>query len=145
MLTVLVTGGAGYIGSHACKALALAGHKPIVYDNLAYGHPWAAKWGPLELGDIADRHGLDAVIAQYQPQAVMHFAAYAYVGESVTNPGKYYRNNVAGALNLLKPHATMGLADLFFPALARYTASPSNYPSMKAAHNYRSIPMAPQR
>jgi len=99
---VLVTGGAGYIGSHACKALALAGYTPIAYDNLVYGHEWAVKWGPLEVGDIADRARLDAVIGTYRPSAVMHFAAFAYVGESVAHPLKYYRNNVAGTLTLLE-------------------------------------------
>lgn len=101
-MNILVTGGAGYIGSHACKALAKAGYTPIAYDNLVYGHECAVKWGPLEIGDIADRNRLDAVIKQYQPEAVMHFAAYAYVGESVRAPGKYYRNNVAGTLTLLE-------------------------------------------
>lgn len=100
--SILVTGGAGYIGSHACKALAQAGYTPVVFDNLVYGHPWAVRWGPLEQGDIADRDRLDAVLQQYKPVAVMHFAAYAYVGESVQNPGKYYRNNVAGTLTLLE-------------------------------------------
>lgn len=99
---VLVTGGAGYIGSHACKALSQAGYQPVACDNLVYGHPWAVQWGPLEQGDIADRVWLNDLIARYQPVAVMHFAAYAYVGESVQDPGKYYRNNVAGTLTLLE-------------------------------------------
>jgi UDP-arabinose 4-epimerase len=94
-MNILVTGGAGYIGSHVCKVLARAGNIPIVYDNLINGHERAVKWGPLEVGDIADRPSLDAVINKYQPDSVMHFAAYAYVGESVEDPGKYYRNNVA--------------------------------------------------
>lgn len=101
-MKVLVTGGAGYIGSHACKALAKAGHLPITYDNLVHGHREAVRWGPLVEGDIADRERLDAAIAEFRPDAVMHFAAYAYVGESVTDPGKYYRNNVAGSLTLLE-------------------------------------------
>ena len=100
--SVIVIGGAGYVGSHACKALARAGYLPVVYDNLCYGHEWAVKWGPLEQGDILDRTRLDEVLARYQPDAVMHFAAFAYVGESVTDPGKYYRNNVTGTLNLLE-------------------------------------------
>lgn len=99
---VLVTGGAGYIGSHTCKVLAQAGYTPVSYDNLVYGHSWAVRWGPLEQGDIADRAKLDELIARYHPAAVMHFAAYAYVGESVVDPGKYYRNNVAGTLTLLE-------------------------------------------
>jgi UDP-arabinose 4-epimerase len=99
---ILVTGGAGYIGSHACKALSAAGYTPVTYDNFVYGHQWAVKWGPLEKGDILDRARLDEVITKYQPEAVMHFAAYAYVGETVENPGMYYRNNLTGALTLLE-------------------------------------------
>ena len=80
--TVLVTGGAGYIGSHACKALSKAGYLPVTYDSLIYGHERAVKWGPLERGDILDRARLDEVITTYEPKAIMHFAAFAYVGES---------------------------------------------------------------
>jgi UDP-arabinose 4-epimerase len=85
-MRVLVTGGAGYIGSHACKALAAAGHAPIVYDNFRTGHPWAVKWGPSELGDIRDAARLAEVFRQHRPEAVMHFAALAYVGESMVQP-----------------------------------------------------------
>ncbi len=98
---IIVTGGAGYIGSHACKALAKAGYAPVAYDNLVYGHEDAVKWGPLEIGDILDADRLSAVFEKYRPAAVMHFAAYAYVGESILEPGKYYRNNVTGSLTLL--------------------------------------------
>jgi UDP-arabinose 4-epimerase len=84
---ILVTGGAGYLGSHACKALARSGFLPVAYDNLVYGHEWAAKWGPLERGDILDRGRFDAVIRQYQPKTIMHFAAFAYVGESISDSG----------------------------------------------------------
>lgn len=99
--TVLVTGGAGYIGSHTCKALAKAGYAPVTLDNLVYGHEWAVKWGPLVKADLADAAALNDAFGTYKPVAVLHFAAFAYVGESVTAPGKYYRNNVAGTLNLL--------------------------------------------
>ncbi len=99
---VLVTGGAGYVGSHACKALASAGYTPIAYDNLVHGHEWAVRWGPLEKGDILDKVRLDEVLGKYRPEAVMHFAAFAYVGESVGNPGKYYRNNLCGTVTLLR-------------------------------------------
>ena len=102
MRSVLVTGGAGYIGSHACKALARAGYRPVVYDDLRRGHDWAVQWGPLEQGDLLDRERLDAVIAHYRPEAVMHFAGYAYVGESIGDPGAYYRNNTFGSLTLLE-------------------------------------------
>jgi UDP-arabinose 4-epimerase len=99
---ILVTGGAGYVGSHACKALAQAGYVPVTLDNMAYGHEWAVRWGPLEPGDILDRQRLDEVFQKHRPEAVMHFAGFAYVGESVENPGKYYRNNVAGTITLLE-------------------------------------------
>lgn len=102
MKNILVTGGAGYIGSHACKELFCNGYLPIAYDNMSYGHEWAVKWGPLEIGDIKDRQRLDEVIEKYHPDAVMHFAAYAYVGESVENPGRYYSNNVSGTVTLLE-------------------------------------------
>lgn len=101
-MNILVTGGAGFIGSHACKALARAGYAPVTYDNLSRGHREAVKWGPLEIGDIADLERLKAVFEQYQPAAVIHFAAYAYVGESVGAPLLYYRNNVAGSVVLLQ-------------------------------------------
>jgi len=100
--TILVTGGAGYIGSHTCKILAQQGYVPVVFDNLSSGHEWAAKWGPLERGDILDRSALDRAIETHRPSACLHFAAFAYVGESVAHPGKYYRNNVAGSLTLLE-------------------------------------------
>ena len=100
--TVLVTGGAGYVGSHACKALAAAGYDPVVLDNLVYGHEWAVRWGPLVDGDTADVELVCDVISQFRPVAVMHFAAFAYVGESVADPLKYYGNNVCGTLGLLE-------------------------------------------
>jgi UDP-arabinose 4-epimerase len=100
MTRILVTGGAGYVGSHACKALAAAGFEPVVFDNLCAGHESAVKWGPLERGDLLDRDRIADVIRKYQPGGAMHFASFAYVGESVTNPGKYWRNNVSGAINL---------------------------------------------
>jgi UDP-arabinose 4-epimerase len=99
--TVLVTGGAGYIGSHTCKALAAAGYTPVTYDNLSRGYRSVVKWGPLEVGDLLDTESIREVIKQYRPVAALHFAAFAYVGESVQNPAIYYRNNVVGTLNLM--------------------------------------------
>lgn len=99
---VLVTGGAGYIGSHICKALALHEYLPVAYDSLVLGNEWAVRWGPLERGDIADAARLQEVIHGYIPIAVIHCAAYAYVGESISDPARYYRNNVAGSLTLLE-------------------------------------------
>lgn len=129
---VLVTGGAGYIGSHACKALAQAGYLPVAFDNLVYGHRWAVRWGPLEVGDIADRARLDAVIAQYRPVAVMHFAAFSYVGESVSDPGKYYRNNVAGTLTLLEAMRDHGIDRLIFSSTCATYGVPMEIPISEA-------------
>jgi UDP-arabinose 4-epimerase len=125
---ILVTGGAGYIGSHACKSLARAGYLPVTYDNLVYGHEWAVKWGPLERGDILDRSRLDQVIAQYNPSAIMHFAAFAYVGESVTDPGKYFRNNVAGSLNLLEAARDHRIEQFVFSSTCATYGMPDRLP-----------------
>lgn len=128
MKNILVTGGAGYIGSHACKALAQAGYNPVTFDNLVYGHAWAAKWGPLEEGDISDRPALDRVIQTYRPEAVMHFAAYTYVGESVENPAKYYRNNVAGSLSLLEAARDHGIKRFIFSSTCATYGVPQEIP-----------------
>src|SRR6266849_582577 len=93
-MNVLVTGGAGYIGSHTCKALAQRGVTPVVYDNLSTGNEWSVKWGPLVTGDLGDRALLRQTIRKYDIQTVFHLAAHAYVGESITNPRKYYQNNL---------------------------------------------------
>ena len=111
---VLVTGGAGYVGSHACKALAAAGYTPVVYDNLSTGHDWAVKWGPLVKGDLLDRVHLAACFARYRPVAVLHFAAKALVAESVQDPLSYYVNNVGGTLNLLELLCQSGVPPLVF-------------------------------
>lgn len=132
-MNILVTGGAGYIGSHACKALAEAGYTPITYDNLVYGHRWAVKWGPLEQGEIADRERLDEVIVNYQPAAVMHFAAYAYVGESVQDPGRYYRNNVAGTLTLLEATRDHGIDKFIFSSTCATYGVPDIVPIVEKA------------
>lgn len=102
MKTVLVTGGAGFIGSHACKALAAAGVRPVAFDNLYRGHRDAVKFGPFVGGDICDPAALDHAFRTYAPDAVMHFAALAYVGESVREPATYYRNNVVGTWTLIE-------------------------------------------
>jgi UDP-arabinose 4-epimerase len=114
MTSVLVTGGAGYIGSHACKLMAAAGLKPVCYDNLSYGHEGSVRWGPLIIGDVADTDLLVATIEAYRPAAVVHFAAFAYVGESVTDPAKYYRNNVSGTLSLLDAMRRTGIDKIVF-------------------------------
>ena len=125
---VLVTGGAGYIGAHACKALSNAGYTPVTYDNLVYGHRAAVKWGPLEEGDISDRRRLELVFHQYKPIAVMHFAAYAYVGESVENPAKYYRNNTAGTLSLLESMKKCSIDKFIFSSTCATYGMPNQIP-----------------
>ncbi len=99
--TVFVTGGAGYVGSHCAKAFSKAGWTVVTYDNLSRGHRDLVKWGDLIEGDILDRASLSAALEQVRPDAVAHFAAYAYVAESMTQPAVYYRNNVVGTMNLL--------------------------------------------
>ncbi|MBB5347217.1 UDP-glucose 4-epimerase GalE [Desulfoprunum benzoelyticum] len=111
---VLVTGGAGYIGSHTCKELASNGLVPVSLDNLVYGHREFVQWGPFVQGDIADGRLLDALFAEHRFAAVIHFAAFAYVGESVQDPGKYYRNNVAGTISLLEAMRRGGCSDIIF-------------------------------
>ncbi|EAR52997.1 UDP-glucose 4-epimerase [Oceanicola granulosus HTCC2516] len=114
MTTILVTGGAGYIGSHACKVLAAAGYTPVTYDNLDTGWRDSVKFGPFEQGDLLDRDRLDQVFAAYRPAAVMHFAALSQVGESMTEPGKYWRNNVCGSLSLFEAAIHAGCLDVVF-------------------------------
>ena len=108
MKTILVTGGAGFIGSHACKALANAGYLPLTVDNLERGHAQAVKWGPLEHADIRDERAIRSIFEHWRPEAVLHFAAYAYVGESIVEPLKYYQTNVGGTSALLKACVTSG-------------------------------------
>ncbi|MFH1985673.1 MAG: UDP-glucose 4-epimerase GalE [Pseudomonadota bacterium] len=130
--TILVTGGAGYIGSHACKALAAGGYTPIVYDNLSRGHAWAVKWGPLEKGDILDGERLVAVMKQYRPQAVMHFAAFAYVGESVEHPEMYYRNNTVGSLTLIEAMVEAGISKMIFSSTCAIYGEPMALPLVES-------------
>ncbi len=128
MSTILVTGGAGYVGSHACKALAAAGHTPVTYDNLSRGHREFARWGPLEVGDLGDAAKLDAVFARHRIDAVMHFAALAYVGESVEQPALYYRNNVGGTLELLEAMRRAGVKLLVFSSTCSTYGVPERMP-----------------
>lgn len=114
MQHILVSGGAGYIGAHACKALAAAGFIPVVFDNFSTGWREAVKYGPLFEGDLMDRAALDAAFAQYKPVAVMHFAALSLVGESMKDPAKYWRINVMGALNLIEAAVHAGCLNFVF-------------------------------
>ena len=116
------------MGSHACKALAKAGYLPVTYDDLSLGHEWAVKWGPLERGDILDRARLTEVVERYAPQAVMHFAALAYVGESIHEPAKYYRTNVAGSLSLLETARDRGIRQIVFSSTCATYGIPDHLP-----------------
>jgi UDP-glucose-4-epimerase GalE len=127
-MKVLVTGGAGYIGSHACKALAEAGLVPITYDDLSTGHDWAVRWGPLEVGDILDRDRLAEVFARHRPDAVMHFAALCSVGVSVRDPSSYHRTNVVGTLNLLDAARAAGVARIVFSSSCATYGVPDRVP-----------------
>lgn len=114
MTNILVTGGAGYIGSHACKVLSRAGFTPVTYDNLSTGWEEAVKFGPFEKGDLMDRARLDQVFAAYQPEAIVHFAALSQVGDSMREPAIYWRNNVAGSLTLFEVAVAAGCKKLVF-------------------------------
>jgi UDP-arabinose 4-epimerase len=128
MMTVLVAGGAGYVGSHACKALHAAGYRPVVYDNLATGHADAVKWGVFEQGDILDGDRLDMVFAKHRPELVMHFAAFSFVGESVSDPARYYRNNVVGSISLLDAMVRKGVKNLIFSSTCATYGIPEALP-----------------
>lgn len=114
MQSVLVTGGAGYIGSHACKRLAESGYTPVTYDNLSTGWSQAVKFGPFEQGDLQDRARLDEVLARHKPVAVMHFAALSDVGQSMRDPALYWRNNVGGSMTLLDAVTAAGIEAFVF-------------------------------
>jgi len=125
---ILVTGGAGYIGSHTCKALAKAGYLPVTIDNLSRGFEWAVKWGPLEKGDISDPAAVARAIEKHKPVAAIHFAAYAYVGESVGKPQMYYDNNVVGSLRLFEALLAGGIKHVVFSSTCATYGIPRTLP-----------------
>ncbi|MGO8818010.1 MAG: UDP-glucose 4-epimerase GalE [Terriglobia bacterium] len=127
-MRVLVTGGAGYIGSHTAKALAKAGHEPLVLDNLSAGHRWAVKWGRLLEWDLADTELLPQFLEKERVEAVMHFAANLLVGESVQNPRKYYWNNVVNTLRLLDTMLEAGVKRIVFSSSAAVYGNPQQVP-----------------
>ncbi len=138
--TILVTGGAGYIGSHTCKFLHARGYTPVVLDNLVYGHRAAVKWGPFVEGDIHDQGVLDRIFSEYSPAAVIHFAAFAYVGESMIAPGKYYQNNVAGTISLLESMRSNGCARIVFSSSCATYGLPETLP---LTEDHRQRPISP--
>jgi len=127
-MAILVCGGAGYIGSHINKQLNKEGYETIVFDNLIYGHREAIKWGTFIQGDLANESDIEAVFEKYQIDAVYHFAAYAYVGESVEEPEKYYYNNVVNTLNLLKVMKRYGCNRIIFSSTCATYGEPERVP-----------------
>jgi UDP-glucose-4-epimerase GalE len=128
MTVVLVTGGAGYIGSHTCKALASHGITPVCYDSLIHGHRDVVKWGPFEEGDVGDEARLEAVMRRWKPQAVMHFAGLIAVGESVREPSAYYRANVSASVTLLDVMRHAGVGSIVFSSSAAVYGAPERVP-----------------
>jgi UDP-arabinose 4-epimerase len=127
-MRVLVTGGAGYIGSHTAKHLARSGHEPIVLDNFSEGHRWAVKWGRLAEGDLADQDFVLRTLRNFNIEAVIHFAADALVAESVANPRKYYWNNVVNSLRLLDAMAESGVRHIVFSSSCATYGVPTRVP-----------------
>lgn len=125
---ILITGGAGYIGSHAAKEFARAGYGVVVYDNLSRGHRWAVRWGPLEEGDLLDRERLKEVLTKHRISAVIHFAALAYVGESMEKPELYFNNNIGGTLSLLNAMRETGVHRLVFSSTCAVYGIPKKVP-----------------
>ena len=140
MANILVAGGAGYIGSHTCLDLFNKGFTPVVFDNLSSGHPQFVKWGPLEKGDIRDRKRLDEVLAQYEPSAIVHFAAAIEVSESIRDPGSFYENNVAGTITLLRAAQAAGIDKIVFSSTCATYGVPSSIPM---SENHAQLPINP--
>lgn len=127
-MRVLVTGGAGYIGSHTAKLLAQCGHTVVTYDNLSTGHRWAVRWGPLVVGDLDDCKLLRDTLILHNIDAVIHLAASAYVGESIENPRKYFWNNVPNALHVLDAMHAAGVKNIVFSSTCATYGMPQTLP-----------------
>ncbi|MGO8102154.1 UDP-glucose 4-epimerase GalE [Rhizobium leguminosarum] len=138
--TVLVVGGAGYIGSHTCLDLANKGYTPVVFDNFSNGHREFVRWGPAEEGDIRDRARLDEVLAKHKPAAILHFAALIEVGESVKDPVSFYENNVIGTLTLLSAAQAAGINAFVFSSTCATYGLPQSVP---LDETHRQVPINP--
>ncbi|HKT86542.1 MAG TPA: UDP-glucose 4-epimerase GalE [Novosphingobium sp.] len=128
MKTVLVTGGAGYVGSHCCKAFSRKGWRVITFDDLSRGWREAVRWGPLVEGSLLDGAAIEAAVCAARPDLVAHFAAFAYVGESVDDPAIYYRNNCLGTLNLLDAMVAYGVSPILFSSTCATYGNPRHLP-----------------
>lgn len=125
---ILVVGGAGYIGSHVCKALKKEGFLPVTFDNLSHGHQWAVRYGPLFCGDLNKESDLREVFDKYLPKAVIHLASYIHVRESLENPYKYYQNNFTGTLSLLNAMVRYQVHFIVFSSTAAVYGKPKYLP-----------------
>ena len=130
-MKILVVGGAGYIGSHMVRELLANGYDPLVFDNLSTGHAWAVPAGRLLEGDLADRDALQKTFQDHQFDAVMHFASFIQVGESVTAPLKYYDNNVSNTVNLLAAMEKAGVSRFVFSSTAAVYGTPDAFPILE--------------
>lgn len=140
MTNILVTGGAGYIGSHTCLALAEKGFTPVVYDNLVNGHREFVQWGPFEQGDVRDGERLDQVIDSYKPAAIVHFAGLIEVAESMTNPIAFFENNVSGSVTLFAAALRAGIDKIVFSSTCATYGIPQEIP-MRESHPQ--LPISP--
>ena len=132
-MKILVSGGAGFIGSHVAKAIHLAGHEPVVFDNLSAGHEWAVQWGPLVCGDLMDRTSIESALVSHQIDAVVQLAGSINVGESMQNPGKYFRNNFSISLNLLEAMDAVVVKKIVFISTAAVYGIPDESPIAEGA------------
>ncbi len=139
-MRVLVTGGAGYIGSHTCKALAQAGHQPIVVDNLSTGHREAVKWGPLHVVDLRGRDRLVPLLERVAPDAIVHLAASAIVKDSMSDPLGYFDNNVVATLSLLQAATTAKVGAIVFSSSCATYGVPASLPIVETTPQQPSNP-----
>jgi UDP-glucose 4-epimerase len=140
MKNILVTGGAGYIGSHTCLALANKGYIPIVYDNLVNGHREFVQWGPFEQGDVRDRERLERILSSYRPAAIIHFAGLIEVAESVVNPIAFFDNNVSGSVSLFASALKAGIDKVVFSSTCATYGIPQEIPMRE---DHPQLPISP--
>lgn len=127
-MKILISGGAGFIGSHVAKAIRRAGHEPVVFDNLSAGHRWAVQWGPLVEGDLMDRPAIERALREHEIEAVVQLAGSINVGESMQDPGKYFRNNFSITVNLLEAMDAVGVTKIVFSSTAAVYGIPAASP-----------------
>lgn len=139
-MSILISGGAGYIGSHTAKSLSRSGFEPVVYDNLSTGHRWAVKWGPLVEADLSDQASLKQTLKQYNVTAAIHFAAHAYVGESVREPRRYFENNVTNTLHLVHALLDAGVNHIVFSSSCAVYGEPQSFP---ISESHSKLPVNP--